>query len=153
MMSRAFPVPPCGLELVTLASLLDTPGCSIETFETVSNISHRILPSIFTNSGGVPHSSNIVIVGIVTVLSVERRWKELSSFTSSLLFPKSELPSWLLACSRVQVFFQGKANVSNVRLDLLLRTNRMILPLFLVGWYTPSRNALFPGTHNTVTPH
>jgi len=24
--------------------------------------------------------------------------------------------------------------------------------LFLVGWDTPSRNALFPGNHNTVTP-
>ena len=130
MITRASPVIPYGFKLVTRTSLLDTPGCSSETFEPVSNINFRILPSIFTNTEGVPHSSYILTVGFVKAFSGERRWKELSSFTPSLRFPKSELPSWFLACSRVQVLFQGTANVSNVRSDFLFRATRKILFFF-----------------------
>jgi len=136
-MSRASPVIPYGFKLVTLTSLLDTPGCSIETFEPVSNISLLNFPSIFTNTEGVPHSNNIESVGVVTSLPGERRWKELSSFTPSPRFPNSELPSWFLAYSRVQVHFHGNGNASNVRSDFLFRATRKILPLFSVLWDTP----------------
>jgi len=101
LMSSASPVTPYGFKLVTLTSLFDTPGCSIETFEPVSNINLLIVPSIFTNTEGVPHSNNTETVGVVTALPGEQRWKELSSFTPSRRFPNSELPSWFLACSRV----------------------------------------------------
>jgi len=101
LMSRASQVIPYGFKFVTLNALLDTPGCCIETFEPVSNINLLIVPSIFNNTEGVPHSNNTETVVVVTALPGEQRWKELSSFTPCRCIPNSELPSWFLACSRV----------------------------------------------------
>jgi len=44
LISRASPVTPYVIKLVTLTSHLDTPGCTIEMFEPISNINLLIFP-------------------------------------------------------------------------------------------------------------
>jgi len=68
-MSRTSPVTPYGLASVTLTSLLEIPGCNIETFEPVSKIWLLDMPCITTEINGVPHSNAILTGGLLTAFS------------------------------------------------------------------------------------
>jgi hypothetical protein len=68
-MTRTSPVTPYGLASVTLTSLMEIPGCNIETFEPVSKIRLLDMPSIRTEINGVPHSNAILTGGLLTAFS------------------------------------------------------------------------------------
>ena len=77
-MSRTSPVTPYGLASVTLTSLLEIPGCNIETFEPVYKIRLPDMPSIQTEIKGLPHSNAILTGGLSTAFSGTVRRKEMS---------------------------------------------------------------------------
>jgi len=103
-MSRTAPVTPYGLASVTLTSLLEIPGCIIETFEPVSKIRFLDMPSIQTEINGVPHSNAILTGGLSTAFSGTVRRKELPSFTPRCRFPKLWPPVYLPASQRTGAF-------------------------------------------------
>jgi hypothetical protein len=59
-MSRTSSVIPYGIASVTLTSLLEIPGCNIETFEPVSKIRPFDMTYIHTKINEVPHSNAIL---------------------------------------------------------------------------------------------
>jgi len=104
LMLRTSPVTPYGLASVTLKSLLEIPGCNIETFEPVSKIRLLDMPSIQTEIKGIPHSNAILTGGLSTAFSGTVRRKELSSFTPCCRFLKL-WPPFVFPPSSVQGLF------------------------------------------------
>jgi hypothetical protein len=88
--SRVSPVTPKGFREVSIKSLRDTPGWSIDTLEPASTIRRRHLPSISNVMDGAPCSSRTAIVGFPTAFSGTPRWSELSP-----LSPLTRFPSWV----------------------------------------------------------
>jgi len=76
--SSVSPVTPNGLREVSLKSLRDTPGWSIDTLEPLYKIRRRHFPSISNVIKGVPCSRRTVMLVLPTAFSCRPRWSELS---------------------------------------------------------------------------
>jgi len=74
---------------VTSTTLLDMPGCIIETLDPVSRIGRRAAPSISTEMEGVPCFNITGVRDAMTAFTGLLSWRELSSLTPRLRFPGS----------------------------------------------------------------
>jgi len=80
-------VTPYGFTEVHRISLRDTPGCSIKILEPVSKIRSSRTPSISAVIVGVPCSSKMEAVSLLTAFSGAWRCRELCSLSHLTRFP------------------------------------------------------------------
>ena len=90
--SRVSPVTPKSLREVSLNSLRDTPGWSIDTLEHVSTIRRRYFPSASNVKVGAPCSNRTAIVGFPISFSRTPRWSALSPLSPLSRFPDLVFP-------------------------------------------------------------
>ena len=105
---------------MTLTSLFDTPGCSIDTLDPVSNIKRLVTPSISTEIEGLSCSNDIGTVRSLTAFSRVVRWKELLFSTSPSRFPNPLFHFWFpvgssVWCTRTSIGFPGALCFRRVR--------------------------------------
>ena len=115
--SRDSPVTPNGLRELSLKSLRDTLGWSIDTLEPVSTIRRCHFPSISNVIEGVPCSNKTAISGFPTAVSGAQRWSELSPLSPLTRFPGNIFPFRLPVLPRFEASRWASADVSNAHSD------------------------------------